>query len=174
MRAASHVYAHPSFHSESISFDIALIHLPTPLANVAGVRAVRLPRATQPSTFTGVLATVSGWGAVQNGGGLQNTLRWANVRVISNADCADKYEVPGTILSSMICTRGSNGVQGICTGDSGGPLTTMEGSASTLIGIASFVPANDRGACTGGLPHGYTRVTSFLGWINAKTNIPLR
>lgn len=51
-----------------------------------------------------------------------------------------------------------------CLGDSGGPLTAIVvPGRRVLIGIVSFGDAN---GCTVGSPAGFTRVTSYLDWIN--------
>jgi secreted trypsin-like serine protease len=56
-------------------------------------------------------------------------------------------------------------------GDSGGPLVFKEGDGKfTQIGIVSFSSSE---SCTN-YPAGYTRVTSFLGWISMKSNIKIR
>ena len=49
-------------------------------------------------------------------------------------------------------------------GDSGGPLN-LDG---TTYGVTSFVAS---AGCESGLPHGFTRVTYFLDWIQANSGV---
>ncbi|XP_072946731.1 brachyurin-like [Epargyreus clarus] len=87
-------------------------------------------------------------------------LSHVNVQVITNLECQRVY---GTnhVIASTLCTSGAGG-RGVCGGDSGGPLTI---SGPTLIGIATFAAAS---GCSAGLPSGYTRVSSFTSWIEAR------
>jgi len=56
-------------------------------------------------------------------------------------------------------------------GDSGGPLMFKESDGKfTQVGIVSFGASE---SCTD-YPSGYTRVTSFLGWISEKTGLKIR
>jgi len=60
-----------------------------------------------------------------------------------------------------------------CNGDSGGPLILNDGS-NTLIGATSFGIAFSFGialGCERGWPGVFTRVTSYLDWIEAKTGV---
>ena len=54
-------------------------------------------------------------------------------------------------------------------GDSGGPLVYLESDdIFTEVGIVSFGAA---AGCQLGYPAAFTRVTSFLSWISANTDI---
>jgi hypothetical protein len=54
-------------------------------------------------------------------------------------------------------------------GDSGGPLVFREGDGRyTEVGIASFVHIS---GCEQGYPAVFTRVTSYLDWIETNTGI---
>lgn len=175
-RTTTRVINHPRFNAHNLNNDISLLHVPTPLPlGNAQVRAIRLPTRTQAGVpFTGAVATVSGWGSVNNPGTGPTMLRWVNVRVISNEECARVFRVAGTINPAVICTRGITGVQGPCDYDSGGPLTITEGGVSTLIGVVAFTILPLPGGCNSAIPDGYVRTSSFLSWINQHTNIPIR
>jgi secreted trypsin-like serine protease len=55
-------------------------------------------------------------------------------------------------------------------GDSGGPLMFLDTDGKyTQIGIVSF---GSSASCTD-YPSGYTRVTSYLGWISTATGIAI-
>lgn len=49
----------------------------------------------------------------------------------------------------------------------GGPLTTVVDGKTILIGIVSF---GAKDGCELAYPAGFTRVTSFLDWIQKNTN----
>lgn len=54
-------------------------------------------------------------------------------------------------------------------GDSGGPLVYQEDDGRyTEVGIVSF---GHTSGCENGFPAGFTRVTSFLDWIQTNTDI---
>jgi secreted trypsin-like serine protease len=56
-------------------------------------------------------------------------------------------------------------------GDSGGPLVYLEEDGRfTEVGIVSF---GSRAGCEKGYPTGFTRVTSYLDWIESNTGIAL-
>jgi len=56
-------------------------------------------------------------------------------------------------------------------GDSGGPLMFKEADKKfTQVGVVSFGAA---ASCTN-YPSGYSRVTSYLGWISNKTGVAIR
>ena len=88
---------------------------------------------------------------------------------MSNADCAATYGA--TIWEGSICidpVKDGEGV-GVCSGDSGGPLNHREADGRyKQIGVTSFVSS---GGCENKLPHGFTRMTSFLDWVETNTGI---
>lgn len=171
------IHNHPSFTGSRYSnYDIAVIHIPSPLTLGGAIQAIRLPRrAQQTETFIGQLGTISGWGQRAVNRPFENHLLWARVRFIPNADCRGQFGT-NAIVDHVICSRGSSGLQsqGICMGDFGGPLTITENGIRTQIGIASFTSWTRWGRCTGNRPNGYMRTASFLTWIHQHTNIPIR
>lgn len=55
-------------------------------------------------------------------------------------------------------------------GDSGGPLVYIANGVHTQVGIVSF---GSRDGCQLGYPVGFTRVTSYLNWIQSVTGISI-
>lgn len=77
---------------------------------------------------------------------------------MTNAQC--KFAAPGVarnIFDSTLCTF-KQPQQGICFGDSGGPLLYQR----FIVGIASFVIK----PCATGKPDGWARVSSYRDYIN--------
>lgn len=76
------------------------MHLLTPLTFGPGVTSIALP-GQGAGTPPDVPATVSGWGALNEGGPGSPTLRYVVVPIITNADCNTAYS--GGITDGMIC-----------------------------------------------------------------------
>ncbi|XP_067648238.1 collagenase-like [Eurosta solidaginis] len=162
----SDIKGHPEFDKETFINDIALIKIP----------AVTYSAAIQPATFQSKCASsyptyvdetvvASGWGRTSDTSTLCSpVLKFANLKVISNEVCAEKYS---DIDNGMLCTSTVNRV-GHCDGDSGGPLVLA--NSNLQIGIISF---HSQDGCGDGLPAGHTRVTSYLNWIQANTRLRL-
>ncbi|XP_018334896.1 brachyurin-like isoform X2 [Agrilus planipennis] len=152
---------HEQFNSETLDNDLGVIYLPTPAKINHYVQLIALPSRTDVSnSFAGHKATASGWGddydPATDG---KEVLRYINVRILRNEVCNETFK---DIIDSVICTAGT-GRKGVCFGDSGGPLVTNK----KLIGVASFIGDND---CDAGDPSGFSRVTSFLNWIEVNTD----
>lgn len=164
---------HPNFNPINLNNDVSVLSIPSPLSFTPAIQSIRLPNARQiGTTFFGVQATVSGWGETAPGSGAQSLLRWVHMRVISNIQCAAVYGT-SVVGPQVVCALGyinpSN--QGHCGGDSGGPLTIVEGGVRTQIGVVTFGAS---AGCNVGLPSGYMRTAVFIQWINQQTSIPIR
>lgn len=152
---------------------MALIKLPRTIGLGPSINTIRLPRSSQQSaTFVGVRSTVSGFGATSSNSGVSQILRYVDMRVISNSQCAQTYG-NSAIVNHVVCGLGwtNSNNQGHCGGDSGGPLVIQEGNDRTLVGVVSFAAT---AGCDRGYPSGYMRPGHFLSWIRQHTNIPIR
>ncbi|XP_046403675.1 brachyurin-like [Ischnura elegans] len=151
---------HEKYDPNGFSYDIALIHLPYSLTFGGNIYNIGPPPT---SDIYENLATVSGWGRTYDDGELSPTLRYAKVDVITNDECKMVYG--DVITDSLLCTMPRGGDEGSCYGDSGGPLVAFylvgDEGFEALAGISSFV--NNRGCGVG--PDGYTRVYTFVDWI---------
>ena len=103
---------------------------------------------------------------------LSETLQWASMQVISNANCALAHD-PGMVTGNVVCGSGwSVDTPGACLGDSGGPMIYYEAlDFPVILGVISTI---SDGNCGSGVPTRFARVTQFLTWINSITGIPLR
>jgi len=89
------------------------------------------------------------------------------VATITNSQCrrSDYYEEQ--VTENMICAEPTDG-RDACSGFGGGPLAVQAQDGSySQIGILSF----GRGCANKGYPGVYTRVTSFLDWIQETITI---
>ena len=108
---------HPSYGS--LNYDFAVLHLNSPVT--LGTRAVPacLPPTTMGDAFlAGKTLTVSGWGALSEGGGSPTVLNSVDVPGMTNAQCNQYY--PGSIGASELCAGQTSGGIDSCQGDSGG------------------------------------------------------
>uniref|UniRef100_A0A2C9H6H9 Peptidase S1 domain-containing protein n=1 Tax=Anopheles minimus TaxID=112268 RepID=A0A2C9H6H9_9DIPT len=169
---ASDVIVHQAFVPSQNLNDIALVRLSRP-ANISNyIRLARLPNWRQAdSLFVNQLATVSGWGALgQNSPEILplNNLHRVNGSVISNTACSLQFL--GGIVDSHLCVSTNNGSP--CTGDHGGPLTVDDADGGqTLIGVFSFLSVL---GCDLDRPAVYTRLTPYLAWIEANSDVTIR
>lgn len=168
-----HRVNHPNFNPVNLNNDVSVVSIPAPLAFTAAIASIRLPTAAQVgTTFVGVQATVSGWGEIFPGSGSQTLLRWVHMRVIPNAQCAAVFGT-SAVVGHVVCALGyaQPANQAHCGGDSGGPLTIVEGATRTQIGVVAF---GATAGCNLGFPSGYMRTANFVHWINQHTGIPVR
>lgn len=83
---------------------------------------------------------------------------------MKNSGCSPWYG--GILTSNVICIKTTGGTS-TCNGDSGGPLVLADGS-NTLIGATSFGIVF---GCEIGWPGVFTRITSYLDWIENNTGV---
>merc|ERR1712038_2088526 len=150
-------WTHPSWNSNDLSGDLALIELPSPLPMNACIPTICLPNSGD-SPAVGSLVTVTGWGKPSDSaGGISEVLREVrDIPVMSNADCNAVFGIVG---DGVICIDTPGG-RGSCNGDSGGPLVQQGGKLKAVgdkwiqVGIVSFGAS---AGCEEGMPAGFTR-----------------
>ncbi|KAI9564777.1 trypsin [Daphnia sinensis] len=156
------IRVHEDYNPDTNANDIALLKMDQPLDFSTGkVRPISLP--TPGSTLNaGTTCIVSGWGTTSSGGtSIPDVLRKVAVPVISNSDCDSMYGI-GSILPSMMCAGFVAGGADSCQGDSGGPLVLL--NPNVLVGVVSW----GIGCAYPGYPGVYTRVASFVNWIESN------
>lgn len=160
------IITHENFSSTNLSNDIALIKLPSAVTFNQYIQSVALPaRSNQYQTFVGNTVVASGWGKTSdNANGITNTLQYADLVVLDQSTCSRSYIV-GLVKASNICVGTKTG-KSTCNGDSGGPLVLE--SNHVQVGLTSYGSAS---GCEKGAPAVFTRVTSYLDWINLKTGL---
>eukprot|EP00099_Drosophila_melanogaster_P017156 NP_573072.1 uncharacterized protein Dmel_CG8952 [Drosophila melanogaster] len=168
---SNNIIIHPDYN-DKLNNDVSLIQLPEPLTFSANIQAIQLVGQYGDSIdYVGSVATIAGFGYTEDEYlDYSETLLYAQVEIIDNADCVAIYG-KYVVVDSTMCAKGFDGSDmSTCTGDSGGPLILYNKTIQQWqqIGINSFV-AEDQ--CTYRLPSGYARVSSFLGFIADKTGI---
>jgi len=165
------IIVHEKWSMLTLQNDISLIRLPQKLEFNDRVQPVNLPTQSQAKeTFDGSAVIASGWGKDSDKStSVSPVLRFVEVPVLAKWRCNVRFF--GKIKDSHICISGSGG-KSTCNGDSGGPLVLTEKDGSkTLLGATSFGIAF---GCEIGWPGVFTRISSFLDWINAQTGIAIR
>lgn len=150
---------HEHFEPRTAANDIALVKLPEDVVFTSRIKPASLPHRMSADQFTGSRVVATGWGAA---GETSNSdpMQFTELRVISNAECADEFDV---VTDGVLCAKGLKD-ETVCSGDSGGPLV-LKGT-NMIVGITSFGPAD---GCETNIPGGFTRVTHYLDWIEEKT-----
>lgn len=150
----SQIINHPSYNSNSLANDVAVLQSATTMTIGGNVQPVPLiNRDVQSGTLV-----VSGWGRLSTNGNIPDNLQYLNTNVLTRANCQNII----SINADTVCALVSAG-KGICFGDSGGPLVVPgEGQ----VGINSFVIS----ACGTGYPDGFCSVYYHRSWIINNTS----
>ena len=158
--SVSDIIRHEDYKLLTNANDIALLKLSKPITYTDNIQPVCMPSKTAGS-YNGEDATVTGWGATREGGSVSNTLQQVTVPVITNSACQKSYSNEN-ILDSMLCAGYTQGGKDSCQGDSGGPFVHKSGDKWTQIGVVSW----GYGCAQAGYPGVYTRVSSYIDWLN--------
>lgn len=152
--SVSRIVSHPEYNSQTIENDISLIRTATSIEFGDLVSSIPIASGDVGAGFQAVL---SGWGTTYLSGPLPNNLQFLNLLTVSNAQCAEAH-APYDVFDSNICTLTQAG-EGACHGDSGGPLVVQ----NILVGVVSW-----GNPCANGYPDVFTRVSSFVEWIQSN------
>ncbi|XP_065102511.1 mast cell protease 4-like isoform X2 [Paramisgurnus dabryanus] len=154
---------HPQYKTNSnapFMADLMILELDEKVQLNDNIKTIPIPK-TPEEISVGTDCSVAGWGRITNRGPLSPTLREANVKIMNNRVCADRWG-QDYVASQMMCVYGSGGS---CYGDGGGPLVCN----NTAVGVTSFV-LNDN--CNDPYRHNvYMKISAFLPWI--KDIVPL-
>ncbi|XP_043283967.1 chymotrypsin-2-like [Venturia canescens] len=157
IHAVKAVFPHAEYNP-SIEHDIAVVELVEDIKFDDHQNKINLP---SNATKSGVAVVATGWGLTN----LQNPkpskgLMKVSLFTLDSRECqlfASRFK----ISAHQICTFSAPG-QGVCMGDSGGPLAL----GNVLIGVVSYgLP------CARGYPDVYTNVYSHVDWIKEKAGM---
>ncbi|KAM0734724.1 Trypsin-1 [Formica fusca] len=156
-------FKHSGYSTINYDNDIALIKLREPIKFQGSMRPACLPEPGK--TFAGEKGIVTGWGAINEGGPVSNTLQEVVVPILSNAECrATKYP-SRKITDNMLCAGYKQGGKDSCQGDSGGPLHVEKDGICHVAGIVSW----GEGCAQPEYPGVYCRVNRYVTWIAHNT-----
>jgi secreted trypsin-like serine protease len=130
-RGVDQIIVHPSYSSNSLNNDYALLHLSSPITDFEPIQlCTDTDHDEEP-----VMSTTMGWGATSPGGGSSNVLLEVDVPIDDGCGSYSNSD----ITNNMVCAGDGNGGEDSCQGDSGGPLImTNDVGEYELIGIVSW------------------------------------
>ncbi|KAK7574402.1 hypothetical protein V9T40_011593 [Parthenolecanium corni] len=163
-RRVKKVVRHRGFDPQTLYNDIAVITLDPPVKFTKTVRPICLPAGK--AAYSGKMGTVIGWGSLREMGPTPSILQEVNIPIWTNQACRNKYgpAAPGGIVDSFLCAGKAE--KDSCSGDSGGPLMINDGKWKQ-VGIVSW----GIGCGKGQFPGVYTRMTSYMTWLNKNLQI---
>jgi secreted trypsin-like serine protease len=143
--------------------DLALLRVNRAFSNSAKVVLASDPSHTPGDSGA---AFIRGWGRTDSDAPpatLTDELLGLN-QTITSSSCP----------SGHVCAV-ATATQGVCNGDSGGPLRSPGADGQwRQVGITSYISSRQQGACTGTAgPDGYTRVQSYFSWIQDNAGVGL-
>lgn len=152
------LFVHEGYNRETLFNDVGLVKLPQ---DAVGDNIRPIAMATS-GDFVGTDVRASGFGLTEDNVQSADLLK-QNLRTISNEECRMTYNRGTLVTENTLCVTWVN-MEGdnVCSGDSGGPLSTVINGMDVLIGVASFVSTN---GCTAGDPAGFSRTSAFAEWI---------
>lgn len=159
--------SHPSYDTDSLENDIALLYTKTNMITSGGGRvdAAIIPQYKQVFKDFGI---VSGYGSVDRYESTTGKLYYVHLQIVKDSMCL-KFDYFDSI--SQMCLQHIKRGKESCSGDSGGPFTQkLPNGKFILIGLVSF--GHD-------IPCGmskktvevHTRVSSFVPWILSYVNL---
>jgi trypsin len=148
---------HPNYLAADNLNDIAVVTLASPLSNGA-IQTINRD-TNYPTGATPVPVTAYGFGGFNPAADLSEVLRKASTSVRPDSECKNEHETYKSAL--QVCTL--NAAEGICSGDSGGPIVDSKG---VQIGLLSY--GSD--FCGQGTADVWTNPAPFAAWIDSVTS----
>lgn len=152
------VIIHPDYSASTAYNDIALLELET-----AAKPELKPTCIWTQKEVTNTLVTAIGYGQTSFAGLSSAQLLKVPLKSVSNEECQHHYQkdqLAQGVLGTQMCAGDITGERDTCQGDSGGPLLMQDGLLGYVVGITSLGQG-----CASGPPSVYTRVSSFVDWI---------
>jgi secreted trypsin-like serine protease len=156
-RTAYQAIIHAGFEYATLSNDIALVHLREPLPR--SVVPARLDLQAQPSVARGGYARTAGWPITGAKAGMRQ-LQTTQVAVSNQG------------LDGYITVASPTGaIEGVCQGESGGPLMSVRNGQAQLAGVLSGIQpgtndASGEPCMLGGYEMYFTPISTYRAWID--------
>ncbi len=163
MAKVKSVHIHQNYgQSNGNAADLALLEL---ASNINGIQYLKL--ATQQimslAGRPGDMASVSGWGAVEEGGDVSGRMQKVDIPIVANEVCNEPEAYNGVITPTELCAGYAEGSKDSCQGDSGGPLVVEKEGDFYQAGIVSWGEG-----CARPNKYGvYTRVSAYNKWVQS-------
>lgn len=143
-------------HDSYLSDDIAIVKLRQPLPRE--IVPARIDDHRRPSVTPGTVALAAGWPVTGAKAG-QKTLSKVPLAITD-------VEWPGFIT----VTSPSGGIEGVCQGESGGPLMSLQGGRQSIAGVLSGIEpgtndASGEPCMKAGYAMYFTPIAAYRDWI---------
>ncbi|MDD2857806.1 MAG: serine protease [Candidatus Nanopelagicales bacterium] len=161
---------HPSFERRSLANDIAVVTLARPVDVTGRVHTIALPFGQDPQQWpaSGTSAAIAGWGVTSTtSDASSDQLMRADITVLAGPGQPCGQYGPDLDPVQDVCAGNAEATIDSCQGDSGGALV-VSAPVPVIAGIVSF--GSD--CAKPGYPGLYTRVTTFLPWLQQQGAIP--
>ena len=163
----TNVLVHSGYRSDNYHNDIALLRLDAPsnlqTLDLAKPEVVREIAANPKESLLAL-----GWGYTSNTDPeLSDTLQQVQLDYVSDSYCASQWS---QLWRGQICAGEMDPApqaQDTCRGDSGGPLVYTRDGQQWLVGVTSY---GHETCATAGVPAVYTRIDSYLDWLESATS----
>ena len=167
-------YVHPSYSDANLEPELAYMSHDIALVKIQGnfnfnnqiqkINLINPEEVLLGSQDEGVMATLTGWGNIDNNGSSPSVLQTIELPIISNQSIINLGFSSFSFDESMISVQNQN-YQGPCMGDSGGPLIVRNNSDTEwlLAGVFSktYLPCAQIDN-----PSTYISVNSVSDWIS--------
>lgn len=97
------VHVHEDYNPSTVDFDYSLLKLQNPLNFTDEIQPISLPAIDEAEIPDQTLCTVSGWGNTMNSSESTLKLRAAEVPIVNQKSCIEKYETKAIVTPRMIC-----------------------------------------------------------------------
>lgn len=161
-----HAYIHKKFNTSyseftTFDYDIAIVKSESSF-QPSGMYSSIEPAPATIDMHDGQHATMTFWNVVGTTGSCYNKLMLKDGRKLNENQCECAYS--NSVSAQMLCFDFDDN----CYGETGAPLSMMNGVSPVLIGIYSW-----HGNCMKANPAIFTRISSFADWIqDIVTYIP--
>ncbi|XP_026101462.1 mast cell protease 1-like [Carassius auratus] len=147
-------HMHPDFNMHTFQNDIMLLRLEKEVELNKNVMKISIPKKERHIEADSV-CRVAGWGRLNFKGKKSFRLMEAEVKIMENAECKNKWK-DNFSVSEMMCVYGDGGS---CSEDGGGPLVCGD----TAVGVTSF---GDSKICNSReRPEVYIKISPYIPWI---------
>lgn len=162
----SQIVVHPNYNPSRLTNDVALIRLAAPFRYSETVQPTRIAPEAPKVDDAGIAV---GWGRIQGvGSSASDALRQAFLPIRDSSVC--QRETGFRIDPTVVCAGYVDGKNGICFGDSGGPLYVPRADGQSgvdLVGISSWVTS--RGCSSYSM---FARLTPHRAWVERYAGPP--
>jgi secreted trypsin-like serine protease len=168
-------WMHENFTMPSAVYDIGVVELPEALLESDNIKWLKLAtKLNAESDSDDKDVEVAGWGDTEYYHGISEELQYANMSLITLDECKKyKSHYIEDLNDDHICAEKVKGDP--CDGDSGAAMVSKK--TNQILGVLSYGKDAENGIdmgendCRAKVPVVFTRISSYIGWIEGKTGL---